>query len=137
MSRIWVINYQLKNVPYSLRFHRVTFSVLENMFDVTIGISTRNNKIACTVEMFIFHGSIVSHFDFPGVFSINCNIADIFIVGERICKEDVFFVCRLVWILFIEGLKQLNHNLNTIPEKSLEHSDSFFSNVSDFSNIDH
>ena len=100
-------------MPYSLRFHRVTFSVLEDMLDVAIGISTRNNKVASTVEMLVFRGSIVSHFHFPGVLSVNGNIARIFIFRERISKEDVFFVCRFIWVLFIEGLKHSNAKYDT------------------------
>ena len=100
-------------MPYSLRFHRVTFSVLEDMLNVAIGISTRNNKVASTVEMLVFRGSIVSHFHFPGVLSVNGNIARIFIFRERISKEDVFFVCRLIWVLFIEGLKHSNAKYRT------------------------
>ena len=58
--------------------------------------------------MLVFHCTIVTHFHFPGVFSINCNITNIFIFRERISKENIFFVCRLIWVLFIERLKNLN-----------------------------
>ena len=58
--------------------------------------------------MLVFHCTIVTHFHFPGVFSVNCNITNIFIFRERISKENIFFVCRLIWVLFIERLKNLN-----------------------------
>lgn len=63
--------------------------------------------------MFVFRGSIVSHFHFPGVLSVNGNITSIFIFRERISKKDVFFVCRLIWVLFIEGLKHSNNKYDT------------------------
>merc|ERR1711955_108726 len=54
----------------SLSFHRISFSILENVPNVAFGVSSRNNEITCTIEVLVFHGSVVSHFHCPGVFSI-------------------------------------------------------------------
>ena len=97
----------IKNQPYSLSFHRFSFSILENVFDIAIRISTGNNEITRAVEMLVFHSSIISHFHRPSVFSINGYVANIFRFGKSVTQKNILFIGRLIWVLFIEGLKYL------------------------------
>merc|ERR1719476_733866 len=96
------------------------FSVLKNMLNVAIGISPRTYKITCSVEMLVFHVSIVSHFHLPCVFSINGYIASIIIFRERISEENIIFVGGLVRILFIESLEIVGTSLFPVLVKAFE-----------------
>ena len=75
-----------------MSFHGISFSILEDMLDVTFGISTGNDEITCTIEVLVFHGSVVSHFHCPSVFSINGYVADIFGFRKGISKKYVLFI---------------------------------------------
>ena len=94
----------IKNQPYSLSFHRFSFSILKNVFDIAIRISTGNNEITRAVEMLVFQGSIVSHFHRLSVFSVNGYVANIFRFGKSVTQKNILFIGRLIWVLFIEGL---------------------------------